>query len=251
MDNLAEENRKRGRPRIEAKLDGRKKKLIQPALHEKAVDTLRDLIVRGELKAGERIAENAVCEAFGISRTPLREALKLLAAEGLVELRPNRGATITPLRMPEMTSLFEVMSGIERFAAELAATRLSKAEIKRLHTLQARMESCFEAGDRDDYFRINQDIHRLIVAGAKNEVLTSTHAWLLARAERARYLALHTRTRWAESVAEHRAILTALEEGNVALAGRLLGDHVAHTSETVITTLVHLEADTAQASEQE
>ncbi len=242
-------SRRRGRPRIEGALSGQKKRIIQPALHEKAVNKLRELIVRGELKAGERIAESAVCEAFGISRTPLREALKLLMAEGLVELRPNRGATITPLRAPEMAALFETMSGIERFAAELAATRLSKTEIRRLHSLQQRMERCFEAGDRDGYFRINQDIHRLIVTGAKNEVLASTHAWLLARAERARYLALHTRTRWAESVAEHRAILAALEQGNAPLAGSLLGDHVAHTSNTVITTLVHLEDETAQPTE--
>lgn len=165
---MAEGSRRpRGRPRIEGALDGRKRSIAQPALHEKAVGTLRDLIVRGELKAGERIAESAVCDALGISRTPLREALKLLAAEGLVELRPNRGAIITPLRAPEMTALFEAVSGIERFAAELAATRLGKTEIKRLHALQTRMENCFETGDRDAYFRLNQDIHRLIVAGQR------------------------------------------------------------------------------------
>jgi DNA-binding GntR family transcriptional regulator len=229
--------RPRGRPPLHRPPGAGRKKATFSALHAQALGTLREMIVTGELKAGERIAETAVCDLLGISRTPLREALKLLAAEGLVELRPNRGATIAPLRAAEIAALFETVSGIERIAAELAATRLTPAEILKLNALQARMEEHFERGERTEYFRLNQEIHQFIVAGAKNEILTSTHAFLLARAERARYLALNTQERWKQSVSEHREILRALEEGRADDAGRLLGEHVAHTGGAVSTNL--------------
>ncbi len=234
----ASTKRPRGRPPLRRPPGSSRRKATFSALHAQALGTLRKMIVTGELKAGERIAEAAVCDLLGISRTPLREALKLLAAEGLVELRPNRGATITPLRAAEIAALFEAVSGIERIAAELAAARMTPAEIRRLHALQMRMEEHFKRGERTEYFRLNQEIHQFIVAGAKNEVLTSTHAFLLARAERARYLALNTQERWEQSVSEHRGILKALEEGRGDDAGRLLGEHVAHTGVAVSANLM-------------
>jgi DNA-binding GntR family transcriptional regulator len=240
--------RRRGRPRIERPLWGTGYRLANPALHVRAVDALRDLIVRGALKGGERIAEAAVCEALGLSRTPLREALKLLAAEGLVELHPNRGATVTPLRLPEVTALFEAVSGIEQIAAELAAQRLTTAELEQLQTLQDRLETFFYAGTREEYFQINQEIHRAIVAGAKNPVLVATHGWLLARVQRARYLALHTPERWAQSVTEHRAILAALAARNAAQAGQLLAAHVRHTGDAVAATLAPAGRDAVAAA---
>lgn len=229
--------RPRGRPPLRRGPAKARKQVAVSALHAQALSALRDMIVTGELEAGERIAEASVCELLGLSRTPLREALKLLAAEGLVELRPNRGAIVTPMRALEISALFEAISGIERIAAELAAARLTASDIRKLHALQARMEAHFERGERDDYFRLNQEIHCLIVAGSKNEVLTSTHGWLLARAERARYLALCTHERWEQSVDEHRAILKALEDRRSEDAGRLLCEHVAHTGSTVSKAL--------------
>ncbi len=223
--------------RVSTGLCTKKRQLGHSSLHARALEALRTMIVRGELAAGERIPEAAVCDALGLSRTPLREALKLLAAEGLVELRPNHGARIAPLDAAQIGELFEVVSGIERIAAELAATRMLPEELEHLKDLQARMEEFYRADNRDEYFRLNQEIHRLIVAGAKNEVLASTHGWLLSRAERARYLALGKSERWAQSVEEHRAILAALEAHDGPRAGQLLHEHVAHTGEAVTATL--------------
>ena len=231
------QSKRRGRPRLEKPALGASARIAKPALHVQAVDRLRDMIVRGVLAPGSRVAEAAICDALGVSRTPLREALKLLAAEGLVALRPNRGAIVTPLSVAESRELFEAMSGIERVAAELAAVRLTTTELNRLHALQDRMEAHFAAGRRDEYFRINQDIHQAILAGAKNNVLLQTHTLLLARAERARYFALQTPERWAQSVEEHRAILKALESRDASLAGTLLGEHVGHTGDAVAATL--------------
>jgi DNA-binding GntR family transcriptional regulator len=241
---MLKEKRPRGRPSL-GRLPGTRPRIAKTALHVEAVGMLRDLIVRGELKAGERIAETAVSEALGLSRTPLREALKLLAAEGLVELSPNRGATITPLRLNEVAALFEAVSGVERIAAELAAGRLTEPDLEHLRDLQRRMELHFEANEQTAYFDLNEEVHRSIVAGAKNEVLASAHAWLLSRAQRARFLALRMQDRWSQSVAEHRAILAALEARDAALSGRLMADHVLHTGD-IVTAI--LKADSVNAA---
>lgn len=211
--------------------------LGRAGLHERVADRLRVLIVRRDLLPGARIAETGLCEQLGVSRTPLREALKLLAAEGLVELRPNRSPRVQPMRVEEIAQLFEAVSGVERIAAELAAARLDTSELKRLAVMQSRIERHHLAGERDAYFQNNQKIHRFIVAGAKNPVLRATHEWLLARAERARYFALSAEGRWDESVAEHRAILDALEQRDAEAAGRLLGHHVHRTGEVVVASL--------------
>ena len=127
---------KRGRSTV-AK---RRLRLQRTGLHEDATARLRSLIVRGDLAPGEPLIEADLSEALGISRTPLREALKLLASEGLVELRLNRSAIIAPIRQDEIEELFEAVSGIERVAAELAALRMTERDFEKLHHLQERME---------------------------------------------------------------------------------------------------------------
>lgn len=203
------------------------------ALHEQVATRLRDMIVHGGLRPGVRINESTLCDQLDISRTPLREALKTLAAEGLVELRPNRGSRIAPLRQPEMLELFETIAGLERVAAEHAAERLSLAELKKLEKLHDRMEACHEAGDLKPYFACNQDIHRLIVAGARNKVLQSTHGFLHTRMSRARYFALFAPQRWSESVAEHRRVMDALRARDGARAGAEMHAHVWRTGQII------------------
>ncbi len=203
------------------------------ALHEQARSRLRSLIVRGHLPPGASIVETDLSRSLGISRTPLREALKLLAVEGLVELRSNRSSQIAALRGSEIEQVFEVMAGLEGLAAGLAAERASASDLKRLRQLQERMELHHDRGDRDDYFAANQEVHRLVVECAKNPILASTHDGLFARAERARFLALASRPRWDESVVEHRDLLAALEARDSAAASRILSLHVARTGRVV------------------
>jgi DNA-binding GntR family transcriptional regulator len=231
--------KRRGRPprRPIPVLASRKIRLPRVGLHRQATDALRHLIVTGKLAPGSPLAEAELSEALGVSRTPLREALKLLAAEGLVELRPNRTTRVSTMNPQDMTELFEAVSGIERVAAELAAQRITPAELRQLRTLQADMEQRFKDGDRDEYFAINQEIHRVIVAASKSRPLVETHALLLARAERARYFALGFRHRWDESIAEHHAILDALTKQDSKGAGEALGAHVARTGFVVAKAL--------------
>ncbi|OAS18828.1 GntR family transcriptional regulator [Methylobacterium platani] len=222
----------------------RKPVLLEPAglgprrgLHDRAVERLRALIVEGTLPAGAALVETELSAALGISRTPVREALKLLAVEGLVELRPNRSPRVAELRPDAVAELFEAIAAIERACAELAASRIAPAELERLRRYQSEMEAHHAAGDLAPYFALNQRIHALIVACAGNRPLREAHEVLHARAEIARRRALDSRARWDESVAEHRAILAALEARDAGSAGRLLADHVGHTGTALLAGL--------------
>jgi DNA-binding GntR family transcriptional regulator len=218
-------------------LQRRRLRVPRTGLHEQAATRLRLLIVRGDLAPGQQLLETDLSEALGVSRTPLREALKQLASEGLVELRLNRSAIVAPLRRDELVELFEAVSGIERCAAELAATRMVARDFERLEALQERIEWHHGRGELRDYFEINQQVHSAIVGFARNGVLKATHDALLPRAERARFFALSVQGRWDESVREHQAILAALKAGDADRAGRLLGRHVRRTGDIVADTL--------------
>jgi DNA-binding GntR family transcriptional regulator len=215
--------------RCRSAIASKRLRLQRTGLHEETMDRLRSLIVRGDLAPGETLVEADLSEALGISRTPLREALKLLASEGLVELRLNRSAMIAPLRQEEIEEIFEAVSGIERVAAELAALRMTDGDLEKLDNLQERMERLHDIGKLRDYFELNQQIHGFIVTCSRNRALKATHDSLLSRAERARFFALSSQGRWDESVQEHRALLAALKQRDAERAGRLLAHHVIRT----------------------
>lgn len=204
-----------------------------PSLTEVAFGELRRMIVRGHLAPGERLIEPELCETLGISRTPLREALKLLASEGLVALRRNRNAVVTRIDAQELEHLFEVEAGIESFAISLAAQRMTPTEIKRIEAIQERMEKLHGSGDLDAYFELNQRVHAMLVAGARNPVLEETHGRLLGRLERARYAALGKSGRWRQSAHEHREILDALKARDAERAQQLILAHVQHTGDVI------------------
>ena len=126
-------------------------RVVRSGLHEEAAQRLRSLIIRGDLAPGEALVKSDLCDALGVSRTPLREALKLLAAEGLVELRLNRSSIVAPIRREEIDDLFEAVAGIERIGAELAAVRMTARDHEKLLNLQERMEHHHDRGELRRY----------------------------------------------------------------------------------------------------
>jgi DNA-binding GntR family transcriptional regulator len=203
---------------------------ISPArrpLHEEAVDRLRDMIVRGELAPGSRLNERVLTAHLGVSRTPLREAIKLLATEGLVELLPNRGAVVAPIEPARIAETLTVMGALESLAGELACARASDQEIAEIRALHYEMLAMHARGDLDGYFRNNQAIHLRLVEAAGNAVLAQTYRQLNANARRVRYMANLSSERWDAAVAEHEAILAALTARDAARLKRLLRDHLA------------------------
>ncbi|WP_188580377.1 GntR family transcriptional regulator [Azorhizobium oxalatiphilum] len=203
------------------------------SLAEQAVERLREKIVFLELPPGAPLSERRLVEELGGSRTPVREALKLLAAEGLVLLRHNRAAIVAPLAAEELQHLFEVEVALESFAAELAASRMSEADIARLARFQTEMEARHAAGDRIGYIRLNQKIHAFIVAGAGNPALSEAHARLIGRLQRARNVGLSSLGRVEESILEHRQILDALRARNAETVRTLMAHHVGRTGRLV------------------
>jgi DNA-binding GntR family transcriptional regulator len=228
------QRKRRGRPPKPRAAAGRPDlRVVRSGLHEQAAARIRDMIANGDLAPGTPIVEVELSEALGISRTPLREALKLLAQQGLIELRANRSPCVRPLRIEEIHDLFEALAGIERLAIEFAMSRIDDREVERLRALQAEIVAHHAAGDRAAYSAANRTIHRTIVAAARNASLAAIHDMLLGRAELVRFTALRIEDRWEQSIAEHAAILAAIEARDPARAGALLEAHVGQTAAIV------------------
>lgn len=217
---------------------GKKERLIKHrSLHDQVVEQLRDMIVEGEIRPGERIPEKSVCERLGISRTPLREALKSLAKEELVELTPNKGARACLLTAEDVLNRFEVISALESLAGQLAARRASDEQIRELRDVFERMAGYFRSRDLHEYFQLNQHIHEALIEASGNDVLIATHENLMVKVRRPRFFAILSDARWKESVDEHRAIQEALEARDPDRLGRLMGAHTLRTGQTLSRTL--------------
>ena len=182
------------------------------SLHDEILGKLRDHIVEGNIPDGERVPERQLCEMLGISRTPLREALKVLAAEGLIELLPNRGARVRRLSEQDLGELFDMMGGLEGLAGRLACERITDAEIAEIERLHYEMYGFYLHRDMHGYFHANQLIHQKIVEASRNATLKAAYANLAGRIRRVRYSAnfARKRERWGEAMREHETILEAL-----------------------------------------
>lgn len=204
-------------------------------------DMLRDRIIRGDLAPGGRIIERSLCEQLHVSRTPLREALKILEREGLVELSQNKGARIISFTPSEARNLFEVIAGLESLAAEMAVSRVDETELANLEDMHERMCGHFRRREKDPYFALNSAIHERIVNISGNPVLISTHAGLTLRARRGRYIAIVDPHRWEESVEEHEELMRALRTRDAERARQIWRLHLQHTGDAVCGVLMGLE----------
>jgi DNA-binding GntR family transcriptional regulator len=206
-------------------------------LTESALERVRDLIIQGELAPATKLNERVLCERLGISRTPLREALKYLASEGLVELLPNRGAVVASLNPQTVREIFVVMGALESLAGELACRNASDADIAEIRAVHYQMIAHYQRGELAEYFRCNQLIHIKLVACAGNGTLTNTYRGLNAHVRRARYLANQSRERWERAVAEHEQMLDALVQRDGPRLQQLLRDHLGNKLVIVMESL--------------
>ncbi|HVL55120.1 MAG TPA: GntR family transcriptional regulator [Burkholderiaceae bacterium] len=206
-------------------------------IHSDTCDRIRQMIVQGTLGSGERINEKELCEALGVSRTPIREALKVLAAEGLVELLPNRGSKVTSPTNQEIRNLFSVIAALERLAVETVTQHASDTQLAELRAMHEEMLIHFARSDRARYFALNHRIHETIIALADNAELSRTHADLMTRARRPRFIAITSNARWQESVKEHELVMSAMELRDTRYVGEILFRHVLKTGEAYIASL--------------
>ena len=201
----------------------------EPPLAEQVASRLRDLIIQDSLKPGERIRERSLAEQLAVSRTPMREALKVLAAEGLVELSPNRGATVAAPGPREVHDLLEVLGGIEALAGELAAVRASEREVAEIRALHHEMLAAYAREDRLAYFKVNQAIHGALAAASGNPALVEVHRRINARLYRVRYRSNLRNTSWHTAIEEHESILAALEARDARRLAAVMRTHLGST----------------------
>jgi DNA-binding GntR family transcriptional regulator len=206
-------------------------------LHEEATDRLRDLIVQGRLAPGTRLNERLLTAQLGLSRTPLREAFKVLATEGLVELLPNRGAIVSQMDPVRLAETLAVMGALEALAGEFACLNATDGQINEIRSLHFEMLANHARGDLAGYFKFNQAIHLKIVKYSGNAVLYNTYLQLNANVRRARYMANLSQERGDAAVHEHGEILAALGARDVPRIKALLSDHLAQKLSSVLAEL--------------
>jgi DNA-binding GntR family transcriptional regulator len=211
--------------------------ITRKSLHNELVDRLQVLIINAELAPGAKVPEKLLCDRFGVSRTPLREALKVLASDGLVRLEPNRGAWVTQVTEEEVQEVFPVLGALEALSGELACKHITDAEIEEVQALHDQMMQSYERRDLDAYFSINQKIHRAILFAARNSTLTTSCQALSLRMQRARYLANMTEGRWYEAVQEHENIMKFLAARDGPKLAATLLDHMDAKRASVIRWL--------------
>ena len=207
--------------------------IIRRTLHDELLKRLRQMIIDGDLVPGEKVPEKDLCDRFAVSRTPLREALKVLANDGLVTLTPNRGAMIADLTLEDLEETFPVMGALEALSGEMACANISDVEITDIKKLHKKMVAHYEARELKSYFRTNQQIHEMILAAARNQTLSSLYRGLEGRIRQARHLANMSTSRWTQAVREHEKIIAALEARDGAGLAKILKNHLANKFETV------------------
>ena len=226
-----------GTPEREDELEAATTTRRQQTRAETVAERLRDMIAQNVLQPGARIRERAIGEALQVSRTPMREALRILAAERLVELLPNRGAVVCDPSPQEIRDLLGVLAALEALAGEQAAAAATDAEIAEIRALHFEMLAAFERQDRLAYFKLNQAIHRAIAAAAHNAPLAEIHAQLNARLYRVRYQSNLNNAKWHSAIEEHEQILAALTARDGTALARTLRAHLGSTWTKVSETL--------------
>lgn len=183
--------------------------IARPALHEEVTARLRDLIVENRIQPGERVPELEIAARFGVSRTPIREALKVLAAEGLVEMQPLRGAIVKAFSAKDAQDMLRVIALLEEHAGREACAAPA-ADIAAVQALHERMRAHHRRRERPPYFVLNQQIHQAIVELARNDTLSAMHAQLGQRMRRIRYVGNSEPANWDAAMAEHEVMMQAL-----------------------------------------
>lgn len=206
-------------------------------LHGEVASLMRDMIIAGELPAGERINETELGPRLGVSRTPLREAIRTLASEGLVQLVPSKGAVVRRFTLDDVTHMLEAIRLLEQGAAREGCERASDAQIDQVLGLHAAMMGLYARRDRMAYYKMNQAIHSAIVALAGNPTISEMHEVLQARLKRIRYLGNGDADKWAGAVAEHEQMAQALQRRDGEALAAVLGLHMARTRERVADSL--------------
>ena len=197
------------------------------ALYQEVAERLRQRIFSHELPPGTWVDEQALATQYGISRTPLREALKVLAAEGLVTLKPRRGCYVTEISERDLDEIFTVMALLEGQCAAETARKASDTDLQRLLDIHAELEEAARTSDIDGFFEANQAFHQEVQLIADNRWLTQAITDLRKVIKLSRHHSLFIDGRIEQSLAEHRLILDALGKRDVGATEMAMREHIS------------------------
>jgi len=221
--------------------------MAEHPLAEQLANQLRRDILRGRLPPGTSIKERDSAAELGVSRTPMREAIRVLAQEGLVVLRPSRSPIVAQPTFKEVSDQVEVLMALEKLSAELACTAATKKEIDHLGAIVDTMAARFDDADPLDMFEIDMSFHTAIAQASHNEALAETHGSFLARLWRARYLAAVQRRNRERLITQHSAIVDALRARDPEATRAAIHEHLWHLADDIRTVIEQEQADNETA----
>lgn len=195
-------------------------------LSERVAGNIRDYILSGKIKAGERLTEPRLSQMLGISRTPIREALRLLEMEGFVEIFPRKGAVVTSVTDKDVDEIFILKVKLESLAAKLAAELIDRENIQELEDLNARMDKFADAKNVSVLINLNSEFHNLIIDNCGNSRLIRFLEALLREFKRATAYSFTETGRIKRVIEEHAEIITAIKERNPEKAEKLMAKHI-------------------------
>lgn len=207
--------------------------IIVKSLAQEIAERIRVMIRKGTLKKGDQIVEKRLCEALGVSRTPLREALRLLSSEGLFELIPNKGAFVAQPSMQDIREMFWVMSLLEGACARVCAERMTEKGLKELEKLHQKLEKYCAAGNREKYMEVNHRYHTLIQELAGNRILGEVINGLRQKILLYRYRQIYEPNRLETSMAEHHNLHEAFRKKDPEAAERVMKEHLIRQCESL------------------
>ncbi len=213
-------------------------------LYEGTFQKLRSLLVEGVIAPGSKLNERELAESLNVSRTPIREAIKRLAADGLVELIANRGAIAVQLSHADVVHTFDVIAQLEGYSGELAAKNISAATLSELEALQYEMMASYARRDLSNYYKLNLKIHHLINQAANNPVLTQLFSQANARIEALRFRSNQNGVKWEKAVEEHQEMIDALKTHDCERMRKVMIQHVMNKRDVVIELLKSEAANT-------
>lgn len=207
-------------------------------LRERIVEFIKDAIVKGDLRPGERVPEQEIAESFGISRTPIREAFRQLESEGFITVTPRKGAVVSPITDKDVSEFYTIKSLLEGYAARTACEKLDAKAIKKLESLNAQMARYAEKDDVKNFFKLDNQFHDTFLTACGNDKLCGLVHQLVQQFERFRITALALPGRMKESVAQHEEIVKAFKEGNADLVETLVRANAERGGSTLVEEIL-------------
>lgn len=209
-------------------------KIETKTLHQEVTARIREMIRSAELSRGQKIDEKHLSELMGVSRTPVREALRVLHSEGLVDLIPHKGAYVTTPSIEELQDLFEVMSVLEGTCARLSASRMTKEDLRKIQTLHRNLEKHYRKRDHEAYLETNHNLHMMVQKLSGNKVLNDVLNGLRQKILLYRHRQLYYKNRFEKSMQEHTQILKALQQGDPSQAEEAMKQHLIRQCEALV-----------------